>query len=97
VESTIDDARRTVDVSLDPLAPLPSPLTDPPADPLADPLAHDANGMPIAPPQPAPAIAAPAGTNGATGAVEQPASAGAETAAAAPAPAEPAPAAKSGA
>jgi sec-independent protein translocase protein TatB len=93
VESTIDDARRTVDVSLDPLAPLPSPLTDLPVDPLA----HDANGMPIAPPQPAPAIAAPVGTNGATGAVEQAASAGAETAAAAPAPAEPAPAAKSGA
>jgi sec-independent protein translocase protein TatB len=93
VEGTIDDARRTMDVSLDPLAPLPSPLTDP----LADPLAHDANGMPIAPPQPTPAIAAPAGTNGASGAVEQPASAGAETAAAAPAPAEPAPAAKSGA
>lgn len=101
VEGTIDDARRTMDVSLDPLAPLPSPLTDPladpPANPLADPLAHDANGMPIAPPQPAPAIAAPAGTNGASGAVEQPASAGAETAAAAPAPAESAPAAKSGA
>jgi len=57
VDQTLEDARRTVDASLDPT----------PAS-AADPLPHDADGLPIARPQPAPAIAASAGANGASGA-----------------------------
>jgi sec-independent protein translocase protein TatB len=77
VEKSVDEARRSVDASLD-------------TAPALDPLAHlDADGLPIAPPQPAPAIEAASATNGAADALEQAASTGGDTAAAAP----PAPAA----
>jgi sec-independent protein translocase protein TatB len=51
VEKTLEDARRTIDEPADGAAP-----------PGADPLAHDANGLPIAPPEPPPADAAAGGT-----------------------------------
>jgi len=78
MEKTLDEAQRSVDASLGP-------------PPVIDPLAHDADGMPLAPPQPVPAIEAPAGANGAGSAADQPAGGG-ETAAP-PAP-QPAPAAE---
>jgi sec-independent protein translocase protein TatB len=59
VEKTLEDAQRSVDETLGP----------PPA---IDPLAHDADGLPLEPPQPVPAIEAPAGANGAATASEQP-------------------------
>ena len=64
VEQTLQDAQRSVDSTLG-----------------HDPLAHDANGLPmVPPPQPADAIAGPAGANGtAVEADGQSAIAGAET------------------
>ena len=51
----------------------------------SDPLAHDANGLPISPPQPADALTGPTDANGsAAEAPVQPAAAGAETAQPAP-------------
>ncbi len=51
----------------------------------SDPMAHDANGLPISPPQPADALTGPTDANGsAVEAPVQPAAAGAETAQPAP-------------
>ena len=44
VDQTLDEARRTMDAPADLMS-----------TPLPDPMAHDANGLPIAPPDPAPA------------------------------------------
>jgi sec-independent protein translocase protein TatB len=53
VERTLDEARQTIDAPLnEAVAPAPDPLA-------ADPLAHDANGLPIAPPAPAAETASP--------------------------------------
>ena len=43
VDQTLDEARRTMDAPADLMS-----------TPLSDPMAHDANGLPIAPPDPAP-------------------------------------------
>jgi sec-independent protein translocase protein TatB len=83
VEKSVDDARQSFDATLGP-------------DPLApDPLAHDANGLPIAAPQPAPAEVGASAANGEVPAPEaapapavQPVS---EPAVPGPAAAEPAP------
>lgn len=75
VENTLADAQRSVDATLGELPKI-EPLELPP-----DPLAHDANGLPIAPPQPA---LADATANGAADAAVQTADAGADTATAPP-------------
>jgi sec-independent protein translocase protein TatB len=53
VEKSLDEARQTMDASLEV------------SQPGANPLAHDANGLPIAPPAPEPAVAEANGINGA--------------------------------
>lgn len=53
VEQTLDEARQTMDSSID------TGLKPPP-----DPLAHDADGLPVVPPLPAPAIEAGSELNG---------------------------------
>jgi len=59
VEKSFDEARQGVEATLAPTS-----------APAANPLAYDADGLPIAPPQPAPAQVAASGPNGASPAPE---------------------------
>ena len=70
VEKSLQDVRQTMDASMEPAPPQPPP----------DPLAHDANGLPIAPPQPVASAEASSELNGSAHAGEAPATPASETA-----------------
>lgn len=72
VEKSLEEARQSVDASLD---------TAPNTAPGPDPLAHDADGLPIVPPLPAPAVETASALNGSAHAGEAPAAVSSETAA----------------